>query len=140
MSKVVARWVDGVRFVHTGTGGHSIVTDGLPGNGIGQGQGFKPSELLLAAIAGCSGYDVAEIMAKQRQKLTSMTITVNSTQASEPPNTFESFDLHFTFRGKGINETFIKRAIELSKTKYCSVIATVAGKATVATSYDIEQE
>jgi putative redox protein len=139
VAEVVAKWVDGVRFVHYGTGGHSIVTDGPPG-GDGKGQGFKPSELLLVALAGCSGYDVAGILAKQRQQFTGITITVKSTQASEPPWTFETIEMVYAIRGKDLNEGLIKRAIELSETKYCSVVATVSDKAQVITTYTVEQE
>jgi putative redox protein len=138
MAEVVSRWVEGVQFVHTGTGGHSIVTDGLAG-GPGQGHGFKPSELLLASVSGCTGYDVAEILAKQRQKLTGLTVTVRSTQAADPPWIFEKMVVEYAFRGKGLNETLVKRAIELSETKYCSVMATISPRVEITTSFVIEE-
>jgi putative redox protein len=139
MAEVVAKWVDGVRFVHTGTGSQTVVTDGPVDSG-GKGEGFKPAELLLASLAGCSGYDVADILAKQRQKLTGLMINVKASQAADPPWTFERFEIEYAFRGKDLNETLLQRAIELSKTKYCSVAATISGKAEVITRFTVEQE
>ncbi|MCL4535780.1 MAG: OsmC family protein [Bacteroidetes bacterium] len=137
MAEVVATWVDGVRFVATGTGGHSIVTD-VPDSKTGQARGFKPSELLLAGLAGCTGSDVVDILRKQRQEVTGLEIKVIGHQASDPPWAFEMVEIEYTFRGENLNETLIKRAIELSESKYCSVGATIAAKARIVNRFTVE--
>lgn len=139
MSEIIAKLVDGVQFVATGDGGHSIVMDPAP-CALGGGHGFKPSQLLLAALAGCSGVDVVEILAKQRQKLTKLEIKVTGHQEDDPPWTFHTVEIEYRLRGKDLNEALVKRAIELSETKYCSVGATISGKAKIIHRYHIEEE
>lgn len=138
MAEVTATWVDDAQFVATGTGGHSIVMDPPPGSGLGHGRGFKPSELLLAGLAGCTGSDVIEILKKQRQQVTGLKIRVVGRQAPDPPWAFETVEIEYTFRGANLNETLIKRAIELSETKYCSVGATISAKAQIVNRFKLE--
>ncbi len=138
MAEIVAKWVDGAQFVATGTGGHSIVMD-LPPGDLGRGHGYKPSELLLVALAGCTGTDVVDILRKQRQTLTGLTIQVLGSQAADPPWTFQTIEIVYTFRGRGLNETLIQRAVDLSQNKYCSVGDTISGKAKITSRYVIEE-
>jgi uncharacterized OsmC-like protein len=57
MPHVSATWTSptGSQSVATGSGGHSVVMDAP--NGRAEWAGFKPSELLLAALLGCTGVD-----------------------------------------------------------------------------------
>ena len=63
--KVSLRYEGGMRFVATTGSGHEIVVDNATGDG-----GARPTELVLAAIAGCTAMDVVEILAKKRQVVT----------------------------------------------------------------------
>jgi putative redox protein len=62
------KWIDGLRFVASDDKGHSVVMD-LSKELGGEGSGFSPMELLLVALGGCTGYDVVEILRKERQEL-----------------------------------------------------------------------
>ena len=59
MPDVSVQWVNGRQFVGTDDTGHSVVLSGSKDQG-----GVKPSQMLLVALASCTGVDVVEIMAK----------------------------------------------------------------------------
>ncbi|HZS92545.1 MAG TPA: OsmC family protein [Chloroflexota bacterium] len=135
MAEVGVTWVQGEQFVATGTGGHSIVLD-APG-GREAWQGFKPSELLLAALAGCTAVDVIDILRKKRVKVSGLRVTARGEQREEYPRAFERIHVHYEVRGQDVPEEAVERAIGLSEEKYCSVAATLRGVATITSSYAI---
>jgi putative redox protein len=138
MSEVSATWVQAEQFVASGSGGHSIVID-APG-GHETWQGFKPTELLLAALAGCTGVDVIDILRKKRQRVSGLRVTVSGDQREEHPRAFERIAVHYEVRGQGVAEAAVRRAISLSEEKYCSVAATIRGVAVITTSFTIIEE
>jgi putative redox protein len=99
--------------------------------------GMKPSELILSALAGCSSVDVINILTKKRTPLSHLEVNVTSEQDADPPWTFRKIFMHFTVKGEGLQENDVKQAIELSEEKYCSVAATLRGKAEIFTSFEI---
>ena len=98
---------------------------------------MKPSDLLLVALAGCSAYDVVEILGKKRQKLEKLTIEVSGEQDSDPPWTFRRIHTKYRLRGE-LSEKAIEQAIELSESKYCSVAATLRTGVELTWDYEIE--
>ena len=117
--KITMRRVSGAKFEATNEAGSAVTLDGPPDVG-GQGEGMRPMELFLAALAGCSAVDVLHIMAKQRQPLEDLDIQVEGTRADAVPAVFT--DIHLTFTGSGaIDDDKLKRAVDLSIEKYCSV-------------------
>ncbi len=132
MSTATVRWIGGKRFVGIDSTQHSVVLS-TPDEGVG----MKPSELLLVALGSCTAVDVVEILAKKRTPLESLEIQVTAEQESDPPWTFRKINVHYILRGAGLTEKAVAQAIELSEEKYCSVSATVKGKAEVTTSFEI---
>lgn len=135
MGTSVVRWLGGKKFVGTDSTNHSVVIS-TPDEGIG----MKPSELLLVALASCTAVDVVEILQKKRTPLTSLEISASGEQDSDPPWTFRKIHVKYTLRGKGLTEKAVAQAIELSEEKYCSVAATVRGKAEITTEFEILPE
>ena len=133
MAQVNVTWVQNLQFVGTDSSKHSVV---LSGSGPEDGIGMKPAELLLIALGGCTGYDVANILQNKRQRLTGLRITVSGEQDSEPPWTFRKLHIHYRVTGRGIDPTAVKQAIKLSEEKYCSVAATLSAAAAI--TYDVE--
>lgn len=138
MADVGVTWVQGEQFVATGTGGHSIVLD-APG-GRDSWQGFKPSELLLAALAGCTAVDVIDILRKKRLHVSGLRVTVHGEQREEHPKAFERITVHYEVRGLNVPREAVERAISLSEEKYCSVAATLRGVATITTSFAVLED
>ncbi len=102
--------------------------------------GTTPAELLLLSLAGCTGMDVISILVKQRQPVTGYEIRVEGDRAQEHPRVYTEIRLEFIVYGKGVDPKAVKRAIELSETKYCSVGAMLRPKVNIKTSYRIEEE
>ncbi len=138
MSDVAVTWVQGQQFVASGSGGHSIVLDAPSGRPTWQG--FKPSELLLAALGGCTAVDVIEILRKKRQRVSGLQVTVHGEQQEEYPRPFKRIGVHYEVRGQDVSETAVEHAIGLSEEKYCSVAATIRGVAEITTSFTIVED
>jgi hypothetical protein len=82
-------------------------------------------ELLLIGIGGCSGMDIISILKKKKQEVTGLEINVNGVQAADYPKKFNDITIEFVVKGRNISEEAVKRAIDLSMNKYCSVKATL---------------
>jgi putative redox protein len=132
-------YVKGMQFVGDTESGHALVMDAEPSDG-GKNTGPRPMELLLAGAGGCSGMDVISILKKKRQDVTGLEINVKGEKAEDYPKKFTEITLEFVVRGRNISEEAVKRAVELSMTKYCSVKATLEGTAKIHYSYKIINE
>jgi putative redox protein len=112
---------DGLRLVaHTG-GGHVVAMDDAAG-----GSAPRPAELLLVAQAGCTAMDVVSILRKKRQAITSYEVRVAGQQRDEPhPHVFERILIVHAVEGT-VSPEALRRAIELSATRYCTVTANLA--------------
>jgi putative redox protein len=104
--------------------GHTIVMD----NGEGD-TGARPAELVGVALAGCTGMDVISILRKKRQAVTAYEIRVEGVQVEQHPHNFTRFDVTHVISGDDIDEEAVRRSIELSATKYCSVGSTLSSGA-----------
>jgi putative redox protein len=116
--------------------GHSVLMDAKPEFG-GEKRGPRSMELLMVALGGCTGMDVISILKKMKVDLESMTINVDSEQAPEHPKVFTKIDIEYNFTGKNIKEENVKKAIELSQEKYCSVSAMLKEKAEITYKWNI---
>ncbi|MBM4145097.1 MAG: OsmC family protein [Nitrospira sp.] len=132
-------YVKGLQFVGDSSSGHALVMDGEPSVG-GHNTGPRPMELLLLGAGGCSGMDVISILKKKRQEVTGLEIRVKGEKAEEYPKKFTHITLEFIVKGRNISEEAVKKAIELSMNKYCSVKATLEGAAKIGFSCKIIQE
>ncbi|MBI5211832.1 MAG: OsmC family protein [Nitrospirae bacterium] len=136
MLNAKVKWVDGLQFVGESGTGHAIVMDGDAEVG-GKDTGMRPMELLLIGIGGCSGMDVASILQKKKQQLKGIDINVKGEKSDTYPKKFTEIEIEFTVSGKDLSEDAVKRAVELSMEKYCSVKATLEGVAKINFSYKI---
>jgi putative redox protein len=98
---------------------------------------MKPSELILSALAGCASVDVVDILAKKRTPLSYLEVQLSAEQDADPPWTFRKIYMHFIIKGDNLTEKNIEQAIALSEEKYCSVAATLRGKAEIITSFEL---
>ncbi len=108
----------GNRFVATTGTTRTIVY----GDAFDQGE-LSPVETLVVSLAACSGMDVAAIAAKKRQQIDRYRVRVEATQRDEYPQVLTRAEVVHEVEGPGVDEAAIRRAIELSATKYCPVNA-----------------
>ncbi len=116
--------------------GHSVFMDAKPEVG-GEDNGPRPMELLIVSLGSCTAMDVVSILRKMRADLESMTINIDSEQASEHPKIFTKINIEYYFTGRNIKEENVKKAIELSQEKYCSVTAMLKEKAEITCKWNI---
>lgn len=135
--KTRVKWVDGKQFVGINERNSGIVIDSLVEVG-GEGIGFRPTELLLTALAGCTAADVISILQKKRQNVTDFSVEVEGTQRESYPQAFEEIKLTYKVKGENIDKAAVERAIQLSEEKYCSVRATLEGNPRITHTYEIE--
>lgn len=116
--------------------GNKISIDGSPAIG-GQELGFRPMQLMLAALGSCSTMDIISILSKQKQVLRNIEIEVNGErEQGVEPSLFKDIDVQFKLYGD-IDEDKAKRAIDLSMTKYCSVAKTLEASAKITYGFEI---
>ena len=135
---VSVQWIDRMKFVGTDDNKHSIIIDTSPELG-GDGLGPTPSQLMLMAIASCTSMDVVTILARSRQKLVGLSVAASGIQNRDYPKYYKEIHLFYTVKGEDLDASRVERAIRLSEEKYCSVGATVSGKAKIFIKYKIEQ-
>lgn len=116
------KWVDNLKFEGFAPSGHNILMDGPPESG-GNDQAIRPGELTLVALGGCTGIDVISILKKMRQEIDSFEVIVDADSRNEHPKTWSKLHLKYIFKGRNLDESKIRTAIELSQDKYCSVSA-----------------
>jgi len=124
----------GLRFTVQMGSGHEIVLDNGEGNA-----GPRPVELLLAGQVGCTGMDVMSILQKKRVVVTRYEVSVAAEQRDGQPAVFTRADVVHLVEGPAVDEAAVRRAIELSATKYCSVAAMLsAGTVEIHHRYRIQ--
>lgn len=99
--------------------GHTVVIDG-PASLGGTDAGMRPMEMFLAALATCSAVDVVMILRQQKQPLRDLSIFVEGERADAVPAVFTHIKLRFVAYGE-VAENKMRRAVQLSVDKYCSV-------------------
>jgi putative redox protein len=112
---------DGLQFEATVGSGHTLVLDDSA-----RDAGARPAELLGVALAACTAMDVISILRKKRQAVSGYEIRVDGHQMRERPHAFTRFDVVHIVEGTGIDPEAVRRSVELSATKYCSVGSTLA--------------
>ena len=135
MASANVRWVEGRRFIGTDSTNHSVVLS-TPDEGIG----MKPSDLLLVALCGCTAVDVVDFLKKKRIELTKLEIQASAEQEADPPWTFRKIHLKYILAGKNLKAKDAEQVIQLSEEKYCSVAATIRGKAEITWEYMVIEE
>ncbi|MCK9424498.1 MAG: OsmC family protein [Ignavibacteriaceae bacterium] len=134
--KAFVKQVKGITFVGKTDSNHWITMDG-PEEFGGSNAGVRPKELLLIALGGCTGSDVAAILGKKKVKLDGFEMNITSEVADEHPQVFTKIHIEYVFQGKNLPKEPIEKAIELSQTKYCSVTKMLEKAMEVTHSYKI---
>ncbi len=135
---VVARLQQDVRFAIDTGSGHTVMVNMLDDLAPGlTGVGSSPMELLLVALAGCTGISVLSILRKRKQDITGYELRVDGTRALQHPKVFTVITVEHIFTGRMLDATWIKRAIALSEERYCGVEAMLGKTATITHSYTI---
>ncbi len=120
------------QFIATSGTGHHLLIDDPAGN-----TGAKPIELVAVALAGCTAFDVINILRKKRQQVTGYEVKVEADQTPNPPQVFTHVRIHHIVTGVDVSSQAVEEAIRLSEEKYCSVGAMVKQSAELHSTFEI---
>ncbi len=118
--KAIVKNIQGVTFLGKADSNHWVTMDG-PEEFGGSNAGTRPKELILLALGGCTGSDVAAILRKKRNNLKNFYMNIEAEVSDEHPQVYTKINIEYVLEGKAIEPKDVERAIELSLTKYCSV-------------------
>ena len=100
--------------------GHKMILDTVPELG-GNDRGPRPLNLMLVALASCTGMDVVSLLKKMRIKFDDFRVNVDGNVTDEHPKHFDHMHITYIIKGKDIPVDKVKLAITLSQEKYCGV-------------------
>jgi putative redox protein len=132
MQTASVKWIGEEKFVATSPSGHAMAMDSDRTSNKAPG----PMELVLMALGACAATDVVSILKKKRQKLEALEVICSGERAPEPPTVWIKLEILYRLRGT-LDEAAVKRAIELSESKYCSVSAMLQKTAKLTWRHEI---
>jgi putative redox protein len=97
----------------------------------------SPTQALAYAVMGCMAMDVVSILQKGRHEIRAMSVSFDSTRATGHPRRYTSMHLHFAVKGT-VPDKAVARAIELSRTRYCSVSNSLRADIDLKTTFSVE--
>ena len=134
--KAIVRFVSDDLFLGISPSGHALPLD----TDSQRSSAASPVELLLVALGACTATDVASILKKKRQHVSSYVIEVSGERRDDYPRRFTAMNVHHILTGRSISAKAVAHAIELSETKYCSVAATLRPQVELQTTFEIIEE
>lgn len=125
MPLMTASWVNDRYAMDIRDADDHLMRMDIPVSQGGDGSGFRPMQMMLSALCGCSSVDVISILKKQRQELTSLVIEADGKrEEGKEPSLWEHIEIKFLINGS-IEPAKAWRAVALSIQKYCSVAETL---------------
>lgn len=128
-------WEGKLAFVGVAQGGHAVQLDSTAGENA-----VTPMEMIAISTAGCTAVDVISILEKKRQTVTAFEVRFHGDRASDHPKMFTKGVVTYRVTGRGVDEDALRRAIELSVTKYCSVHAMLEKAFPIESRYEIYED
>jgi putative redox protein len=126
MPKVTARWSgQKVKFDIEAASGHTVSIDEAPI--FGDDAGMRPTEMLLAALGGCTGLNAVLLLKKFKQPFKSLEVEVEGEQEKDWPRRFTKIDITFVIGWDGKHDKAqVDQAIDLACNRYCPIHATLS--------------
>lgn len=137
--KATVSWSGGLAFVGAAKSGIPVQMDADASLG-GSNRGVQPMEMIAMGLAACMAMDVLSIMQKKRQQITIFDVTIDAPRSSEYPKVFKSAEIAFVIAGRNVDESALRRSIELSATKYCAAHAMLEKVFPISLCYEIYEE
>jgi len=132
LTEITANWKGELTFIGQNAAGGSAQMGPFEGKA-----GIGPMQLLLVAIAGCTGEDIVSILQKKRVKLTDMQVKVSGERADDYPKIWTHIHINYLLWGNDIKPRDAEQAIELSENKYCSVGLMLGKSSRITSEYHI---
>ncbi|MBV6395568.1 MAG: Protein YhfA [Anaerolineales bacterium] len=132
-------WNGNMTFEAVGDSNLPILFDS-PDDPASARRGPGPMEVFALSLAGCTAMDVISILQKKKQAVTGFEVRVHAERATDHPKVYTRARLEYRVSGRGVQESAVTRAIELSVEKYCSVHAMLSRVFPIDVGYVILEE
>ncbi len=137
--ETVLRLRGDLRFTATTPSGFEVDIDSMAAPG-GMLAAPTPMELQLVALGGCTAMDVLSILRKMRQDVVEYEVRLTNHRAAEHPKVYTAIGLLHVVRGRDLSEANVRRAIELTMTRYCPVFAMLHPTVAITERYELIDE
>lgn len=97
---------------------------------------LSPMQMILSALGACMSIDVVLILEKQKQVIEDYEVNITGKRAEGTPAVFTSINIHISVTG-AVEENKLKKAIQLSEEKYCSVHRMLEESVEITTSCSV---
>jgi putative redox protein len=138
--KMVLEWKSGYQLEAKNEKGLSVKFDAPITHG-GEETALSPMENVLASLAACSSFHVLTILRKKKQTVTDYSVEATAERREDPPpRVFTKIHLKYIINGQNINPESVKKAIQLSEEKYCSVGGMLKNSVEITSSFEIVED
>ena len=131
-TEITAAWKGEMTMIGQNAAGGTVQMGPLDGK-----PGVGPMQMLLIAVAGCTGEDIISILLKKRINLTDMRMKVRGKRAEDYPMVWTDIHITYLLWGEQIRPKDVEQAIQLSEEKYCSVGIMLGKTAHITSEYQI---
>lgn len=136
--KARVTWAGDLTFIGESNSGHAIAMSAGAANG-GRDSCIRPMEMVLVGMGGCTAIDVVSILQKARQPVADCVVELQAERATTTPAVFTAINVHFIVTGRDLSEEQVKRAVDLSADKYCSVSIMLGKSVAISHSFEVRQ-
>lgn len=133
-TEITAAWKGELTFVGQNASGGTVWMGPYQDN-----PGIGPMQLLLVAVAGCTGEDIVSILRNKRVKLDNMQVRVRGKRAVDYPKIWTEIQVTYLLWGEDLRSKDVEQAIQLSEEKYCSVGIMLRSSTHLTSTYRIYQ-
>ena len=119
-NQITTKWLGKMAFESNNPSGLNFTIDAGPDAG-GEGNGLKPKALMLSALAGCSGLDVAMLIKKMKLDVENFSIETIANLTDEHPKVYDKVHVTYKFYGNDFKKDKIEKSVSLSVDRYCGV-------------------
>ena len=116
---IETQWMGKMQF-NTSVNGHTIIMD-APARVGGEDNGPIPKPLVLTALAGCTGMDVAYLLRKAGKEMDDFSMKVTGELSKQVPLEYVSIHLIYDIKGNREDREAVLAAVNESQEKICGV-------------------
>lgn len=87
-------------------------------------KGFRPFQLMIASIVGCSSMVLTKILDKQRIEVTELTVEAEAQRNPKEANRIEQLSINFFIKGPNLEQTKLEKTLKIAR-KNCAMVRSV---------------
>jgi len=91
---------------------------------------MSPTELVLAAVAGCAAVDIAVMLKKRKKNIREFMIETDGTRMEVAPKYFTKIHCLYIVTSPDVTEEELQKSAGLTLEKYCSVTSSLKAEIT----------